>query len=81
MCITRKIPFYLLVFSIQILLLLFNASKASAATTRVDICTLCRCGNETGIEKVHCDFIEDKVSHRVSYHQAFVLCLAKSIHL
>lgn len=62
MCITRKISFCLLVF-IQITLLL-NASKASAADPKVDICTsLCRCGNETGIEKIHCDFIEDKVSH------------------
>lgn len=58
MRITRKISFCLLVFTIQIAALL-NASRVAAAT--VDICTsLCRCSNETGIEKIHCDFTDDK---------------------
>lgn len=64
MCITRKISFYLLIHTIQIIVLL-NGFKTAVADTKVDICaSLCRCSNETGIEKIHCDFIEDKVSHQ-----------------
>ena len=82
MCITRKISFCLLVF-IQITLLL-NASKAAAADPKVDICTsLCRCGNETGIEKIHCDFNEDKVSHTtlITEHLFSACCFFLKINI
>ncbi|KAG5683619.1 hypothetical protein PVAND_012892 [Polypedilum vanderplanki] len=54
MWIRWKISLGLLIF-IEFFELLVTTAAA------IDICvSLCRCGNETGIEKIHCDFTEDK---------------------
>jgi hypothetical protein len=62
----RKISICSVLIHIHCILLIIAIVSTTAIVSngKSDICsTLCRCVNETGIEKVHCDFIDDKVSH------------------
>ena len=62
----RKISFCSVLINIHCLLLITNivSSTTIVSNSKIDLCTtLCRCANETGIEKIHCDFKNDKVSH------------------
>lgn len=52
----RKFVFCLIVLHLWLI---------DAASGKADICaSLCRCVNESHFVKIHCDFIDDKVSHK-----------------
>jgi hypothetical protein len=51
----------------SILFLIITVKELQIAYASTDIClSLCKCVNESRFVKIHCDFVESKVSHVLS---------------